>query len=142
VRWQPFAVAALLAAPPVALLGAVWPSSAEPAGGGGAAAGDPEEELTAGEDAEGATNGISSTDFLITGEGELRIDITGPVFDPTLTLIDPDTGDQLDFNDDSNGLDPSLTVNLGDGGSVLAQVRALGGPPGGPFTIAVEQVPG
>lgn len=138
MRWQPVAVAAALAAPPVALLAAVWPSSAEPANGG--TTGDPEAELEAGETDEGATNGVSSTDYLVTGGGRLRIDVDGPGFDPTLTLVDPDSGQQLDFNDDADGLNPSLEIDLGDGGSVLAQVRSLGGPPGGTFTISIEQV--
>jgi hypothetical protein len=133
VRWQPFAVAVGLAAPPVLLAIAVWPSaSAERAGFD-----DPEAELTAGDAERGSTNGLSSTDYLITGQGVLRIDVDGPTFDPTLTLVDPETGDQLDYNDDSNGLNPSLTVELDEGESVRAQVRSLGGPPGGAFRISV-----
>lgn len=133
MRWQSIAVAAGLAAPPVLLAAAVWPEESS------ADAGFPEAEaeLSPGDRDQGTTNGISSTDYLITGEGPMRIDVDGPAFDPTLTLVDPDTGEQLAYNDDSNGLNPSLTVELDEGESVRAQVRSLSGPPGGRFTISV-----
>jgi hypothetical protein len=140
VRWQPFAVAAGLAVPPVVLALAVWPSAASD--GRGAGFDDAEAELTAGDDERGTTNGLSSTDYLISGAGVLQIDVDGPTFDPTLTLVDPETGAQLDYNDDTNGLNPSLTVELEDGETVRAQVRSLGGPPGGAFTISVTALGG
>ena len=138
MRWQPFAIAAGLAAPPVALAIAVWPSTsaAERADG---ATGEPEAELALGDSDRGTTNGIGSTDYLIVGPGLLRVDVDGPGFDPTLTFVDAESGEQIDYNDDTNDLNPALAIELDDGESVLAQVRSLGGPPGGAFTITVSE---
>jgi hypothetical protein len=137
VRWQSVAVAAGLAAPPLLLAAAVWP---DPGGEGTGSSAGVEGELGPGDDDRAGTDGLSSTDFLVTGPGVLRIDVDGPTFDPTLTLVDPDTGEQLDYNDDSDDLNPSLTVELDEGETVRAQVRSLGGPPGGSFTIRVVEV--
>ena len=136
VRWQPLAVAAGFAAPPLLLAVLVWP---DPAPAGGASGSDVEAELEVGDTDRGATNGVSSVDYLISGEGIIRIDVDGPTFDPTLTLVDTESGEQLDYNDDTNGLNPSLTVDLDEGEEVRAQVRSLGGPPGGAFTIRVVE---
>lgn len=130
------ALTAALLAPPVLLAAAVWPEGGISVGGGG----DDEVEAELGEgDSESATtNGVTSTNFLIVGPGQLRIDVLGPDFDPTLTLVDPDSGEQLAYNDDFVDLNPSLAVQLDDGESVLAEVRSLGGPPGGRFEISVS----
>jgi len=139
MRWQPFAIAAGLAAPPVALAIAVWPSTSAAERTDGAT-GEPEAELALGDSDRGTTNGVGSTDYLIVGPGFLRVDVDGPGFDPTLTFVDPESGEQVDYNDDTNGLNPALAVELEDGESVLAQVRSLGGPPGGAFTITVSEL--
>jgi hypothetical protein len=134
VRWQPIAVTAALLAPPVLLAAAVWPEG----GIGGDGGDDVEAELGEGDSEVATTDGFTSTDFLIVGPGQLRIDVEGPGWDPTLTLIDPDSGEQLAYNDDFQDLNPSLAVQLDDGEVVRAQVRSLGGPPGGRFEISVS----
>jgi hypothetical protein len=136
VRWQPLAVAAGFAAPPILLAAMVWP---EPSPAGGASTNDVEAELEVGDTDRSATNGLSSVDYLVRGDGIVRIDVDGPAFDPTLTLVDAESGEQLDYNDDTNGLNPSLVVELDEGEEVRVQVRSLGGPPGGAFTIEVVE---
>lgn len=133
MRWQPFAVTAALLAPPVLLAVAVWP-----AGGIGGDGDGVEAELGEGDSEVATTDGFTSTDFLIVGPGQLRIDVEGPGWDPTLTLVDPDSGEQLAYNDDFVDLDPSLAVELDEGETVRAQVRSLTGPPGGRFEISVS----
>jgi hypothetical protein len=134
VRWQPIALTVALLAPPVLLAAAVWPED----GIGGGAGDGVEAELGEGDRETSSTDGFTSTDFLVVGPGQLRIDVEGPGWDPTLTLIDPDSGEQLAYNDDFVDLNPSLAVELGEGDSVRAQVRSLGGPPGGRFVISVS----
>jgi hypothetical protein len=132
VRWQPFAVTAALLAPPVLLAAAVWPE-----GGIGGGGGDIEAELGEGDSETATTDGLSSTDFLVVGPGQLRIDVAGGDFDTTLTLVDPDSGEQIAFNDDVQGWDPSLVVELDEGASVRAQVRSFDGS-AGRFVISVR----
>jgi hypothetical protein len=55
--------------------------------------------------------------------------------DGTLTIRGED-GQELAFNDDTNGLDPELTYELGDD-EVTVEVRDLGGNPGA-FTLFVD----
>lgn len=141
-RWQPIAVLAGLAAPPVALAVLVWPASA-PAGG--SRDGEVEATLSAGDAADGSVSGTLSRDYEIVGDGgPVRITVAGiPGFDATLTLIDPDSGDQIGFNDDASdgNRDAELTVELGPDETVIAEVRSLGGAPGD-FTISVEGLEG
>lgn len=134
-RWQPVAVAAALAAPPVMLTVLVWPSGAAPA--------PPREDrveasLGPGDAIDGNVSGTFSADYEIVGAGDrLRVAVAGDGgLDTTLTLVDPDTGEQLDFVDDTDGLDPALAVDLDDGDTVIAEVRSLSGRPGS-FTISV-----
>jgi hypothetical protein len=138
VRWQPIAVAAALAAPPVALAILVWPTDAS-AGGGGGSDGEIEASLAPGDSADGTVSGTLSADFEIVGDGSgpLVVRVAGGGLDSTLTLVDPESGDQLDYNDDTDGLDPALPVELDDGETVVAEVRSLGGEPGS-FTISVD----
>jgi hypothetical protein len=131
VRWQPFAVTAALLAPPVLLAAAVWPDGG--IGGGGGI----EAELGEGDSETSTTDGLSSTDFLVVGPGQLRIDVAGGDFDTTLTLVDADSGEHIAFNDDVEGWDPSLVVELDEGASVRAQVRSFDGSPGR-FVISVS----
>lgn len=134
MRWQPFAVGAALLAPPVLLAAAVWPDDGLGGGAGGI-----EAELGEGDSEVATTNGLTSTDFLIVGPGQLRISVDGPGWDPTLTILDPESGVQLGYNDDFDDLNPSLVVELDEGESVRAQVRSLRGPPGGRFEISVRE---
>jgi hypothetical protein len=137
MRWQSLAVGAGLLLPPVALAAAVWPDDAS---GQGPRGGEIEAELAPGDEDTATSNGVSSIDFLVTGPGTLTIDVEANDFDPTVTTVDPDSGRQLDYNDDrgDGSLNSRLVVDLGDGESVVAQVRSLNGPPGGRFTIAVS----
>lgn len=131
-RWQPFAVAVALAAPPVVLAILVWPTSVS-------ADVEVEATLAPGESADGSVSGTLSTDYEVVGDGSgpVRITVTAEEegFDATLTLVDPDGGDR-GFNDDTNGVNPELTIDLDDGETVIAEVRSLNGPPGN-FTIRV-----
>lgn len=139
-RWQPIAVLAALATPPVALAILVWPSHAAAGGGGGGGSDDEiQATLGPGESADGTVSGTFSSDYeiLAEGSGVLRISVVGNGLDSTLTLVDPDSGNDLDFNDDTNGLDPQLLVELEDGESVIAEVRSLNGEPGA-FVISVD----
>jgi hypothetical protein len=136
VRWQPVAVGAGLLLPPVVLAAAVWPDGG---GGGGRGPGDVEAELGPGDAADGTSDGFGPVGYLVTGPGTLTIDVDAEGWDPTLTIVDPDSGRQLDYNDDREGsLNSRLVVRLDDDESVVAQVRSLNGPPGGRFTIAVS----
>lgn len=140
MRWQPFAVGAGFAAPPLVLALLVWPSSASAgADGDGGGDGDVAAELAPGDAADGTVAGAESVDYLVTGDGDgpVVIVVFGAGFDSTLTLVDADSGERLDFNDDTIDLDPQLVVELDDGESVVAQVRSLGGEPGS-YTIAVD----
>jgi hypothetical protein len=137
-RWQPFAVAAALAAPPVALAILVWPVDAS-ADGGGSDDGEVEATLGPGESADGTVSGTVSSDYEIVGDGSgpLVLRVVGDGFDSTLTLVDPESDDQLDFDDDTDGADPALSLDLDEGESVIAEVRSFSGEPGS-FTILVE----
>lgn len=135
LRWQPFVVAAGLLAPPVVLAVAVWPASAA---GGGA----DDTELAVGDEATGTVGpgGVTSFEITATEAGRVRIDVLGGGSDPTLTLLDDD-GNQLDYNDDADGLDPSLQVDLDDGEVIHAEVRSFGGDAMA-FTIRVREAGG
>ena len=139
MRWQPFAVVAALAAPPLLLAVLVWPSGASAVDAGG----DDDEvaaELHPGDSEQGTVSGSASADYLIVGNGEnpVRIDVDGAVgLDATLTLVDPESGESLDYNDDTNELDPQLVIDLDDGETVRAEVRSLGGNAGS-FEISVR----
>jgi hypothetical protein len=137
-RWQPFAVLAALAAPPVALAVLVWPSNASASGGPGTD--DVQATLHVGDAVDGDVSGTLTSDYEIVGDGSgpVRVSVVGvDQFDTTLTLVDPDSGDQIDFiDDDGDSLDPALSVDLDDGESAIAEVRSLGGEPGS-FTISV-----
>ena len=50
--------------------------------------------------------GIASFEITATDDGPVRIDVLGGGRDPTLTVLDDD-GEQLAFNDDTDGLDAS-----------------------------------
>lgn len=137
LRWQPFVVAAGLLAPPLGLAVAVWPASAS--GGDG---GDADTELAVGDDADGTVGPGGVTDYEITvdEDGAVRIDVLGRGGDPTLTVRDDD-GRELGFNDDTDGLDSSVEVDV-DAGQVLhAEVRSFSGEAMA-FTIRVRSAGG
>lgn len=129
-------VAAGLLAPPLVLAVAVWPASAGDAGGGGGGSGETS-ELAVGEEADGSLGAGGVTSYEITAEepGPVRIDVIGRSGDPTLTVVDDD-GSQLGFNDDTDGLDSSLELDLEAGQVVRAEVRSFSGEPLA-FTIRV-----
>lgn len=123
LRWQPFVVAAGLLAPPVALAVAVWPASASDGSGE-----ETDASLAVGEETDGtvAGDGVVSFEVTATDDGPVRIDVLGRGSDPTLRIVD-EGGSELAFNDDSNGLDPSIEVDLEDGQVVHAEVRSFNG---------------
>jgi hypothetical protein len=132
-RWQPFVVAAGLLAPPLGLAVAVWPASAS--GGDG---GDADTELAVGDDADGTVGpgGVTVYELTVAEDGAVRIDVLGRGGDPTLTVRDDD-GRELGFNDDTDGLDSSVEVDV-DAGQVLhAEVRSFSGEAMA-FTIRVR----
>lgn len=124
LRWQPVAAIAGLAAPPVVLAALVWPAGAE----GGAGGGDPI-ELEIGEAADGQVLGNGVTTYELTAEvdGPVRIDVLGRGQDPTLTVVDAESGDELGFNDDTDGTDSRLVLDLEEGQVILAEVRSFDG---------------
>ena len=135
LRWQPFAVAAGLLAPPVGLAAWVWPASAS-------AGSDTDTALAVGDETDGtvAPGGVATFEITADADGTVRIDVVGRGNDPTLTVVDED-GDQLGFNDDTDGLDSSLEVDLDAGQVVDAEVRSFGGEPMA-FTIRVRSTDG
>lgn len=137
-RWQPFVVAAGLLAPPLGLAVAVWPASAS--GGDGGGGGDT--ELAVGDEADGTVGPGGMTDYEITADedGLVRIDVLGRGGDPTLTVRDED-GTELGFNDDADGLDSSVEVDLDAGQVVHAEVRSFSGEAMA-FTIRVRSAGG
>jgi hypothetical protein len=130
-RWQPFVVAAGLLAPPVVLAVAVRPAAARDGEDGG-----DDTSLAVGEEAGGTVgSGVASFEITATEDGSVRIDVLGRGNDPTLTVVDEE-GDELAFNDDTDGLDPSIALDLDAGEVVHAQVRSFSGVPIA-FTIQV-----
>ena len=131
LRWQPFAVAAGLLAPPVVLAVAVWPASASDGS-------DTDTELAVGDETDGTVGpgGVASFEITAADDGSVRIDVLGRGNDPTLTVVDED-GSELAFNDDTDGLDSSVELDLDEGQVVTAQVRSFSGEPIA-FTIRVR----
>lgn len=127
LRWQPAVVALALAAPPVGLAVAVWPDS--PGGGAAGTSTDPVPIGTS-DQADGSINFQGVAVFEITADDDVtvRVDVLGGGSDPTLTIVDDD-GDQLGFNDDTDGLDPQVVVDLAAGDVVRAEVRSFSGDP-------------
>lgn len=75
---------------------------------------------------------------------DLHAQALGSPLDPTLTLLDAD-GNEVAFNDDFNGLDSRVTLEVASGGSYFAVVGAFagGGGPGHVYELAIlDQEPG
>lgn len=134
-------VVVLLAAPIGVVAVVAWPE--EGSGGGGGARTEcadgsgPDGALVAGDEVEGDLGfGAVVTCSAVGDGGALRFEATAPNADLTLTVVDGD-GDQLAYNDDDNGLDPAVTVDLDDGQEVDVEVRELGSAPAS-FLLSVE----
>ncbi len=132
---------ALLAAPVVVVTAVAWPAPTP------AVEGQDEEDidtdtdggpLVPGDELDGeiAFNGVVSYAVVGTGE-DLVVGVQGDAIDTTLTVLDAESGTQLDYIDDANGLDPELQLSLDEGQEVTVEVRELGGQPG-TFTISLE----
>ncbi len=130
-------VVLLLAAPIGGVALFAWPSSSEGRAEVREEGSGPEGALIAGDSVGGDVNFGEVASYRVVGDGgNLRFNVTGaPGFDATLTAVD-DEGDQLAYNDDTNGLDPQVVVELGEGEEMTIEVRELGGNAGG-FTLEV-----
>ena len=127
-------VALLLAAPIVVVVVVAWPSD-EGAGAGLREGGSgPEGALVAGDTVQGQLAPGEVAEFRLVGDGEVRVDATG-LQDGTLTVRDGD-GREVAFDDDTNGLDPQLTVDPA-GDELTVELRDLAGFPGA-FTLSVD----
>ncbi len=138
MRWLKGVAVTVLLAAPVALVALVaWPSSSEGRAEVRQVGSVPDGALVAGDSVGGDVNFGEVASYRVVGDGgNLRFNVTGaPGFDATLTAVDDD-GDQLAYNDDTNGLDPQVVVELGEGEEMTIEVRELGGNAGG-FTLEV-----
>lgn len=135
VWWRRALVALALAAPVLVVLVVAWP---EGSGDDGAV---PEVVLDAGADVDLGDLAEDAEVVDVPAEGAARFTLVGtgaPItvraegragFDSTLTVVDEE-GNQLAFNDDSNGLDPEVVVELDDDQRASVEVRSFGGQPG------------
>jgi len=140
MRWvRRASVVVLLAAPVLVVVVVAWPD--DRSGGGGA----PREEgsgpggaLVAGDAVGGEVGFGEVAEYRLIGDdGDVRVGVRGaPGFDATVTVVDAD-GDQVAYNDDSNGLDPEVGVEL-TGEELVVEVRELSGNAGG-FTVYVDR---
>ncbi len=139
MRWlRRLGVGALLVAPVIVVAVVAWPEPSptveafDPNDDGGA--------LQPGDDLEGdiAFNGVVAYAVVGTGD-DLVVGVRGDGIDTTLTVLDAESGEQLDYIDDANGLDPELLLSLEEGRAVTVEVRELGGQPGS-FTIYLDGV--
>jgi hypothetical protein len=143
VRWvRRGLVVLLLAAPVLAVAAVAWPDGGGGGGGNLRREGSgPDGALAAGDRIGGELGFGEVAGYEATGTGErLRIGVTGVGFDFTLTVVGED-GDQLAYNDDTNGLDPEVTIALAEGETATVEVRELGGRAAG-FTMSVERAGG
>ena len=144
VVWLRRALVVLALAAPVAVVTVVaWPDEGFGGGGGNVRqeGSGPGGAVVAG-DSVGGTLGfgeVASYRALGSG-GQLRIGVTGVGFDFTLTVLDED-GDQLAYNDDTNGLDPEVVVEVDADEEFTIEVRELGGQAAG-FTMSVDEIGG
>jgi hypothetical protein len=139
VRWlrRVLVVAVLLA--PIAMVVAIArpddgaAASGEVRGGGSGADG----VLLDGDRVHGDLGFGEAARYRATGDGPTRIGATGGGADLQITVRAVDGGTELASNDDTNGLDPEVTLDLDDGEPVDVEVRELGGNPAS-FTLYVE----
>jgi hypothetical protein len=138
VRWvRRGLVGVLLALPVVAVAVVAWPDDDGDAGGDFRADGSgPEGVLVVGDSVEGEIGFGEVAVYRLEGEGRADVSVAGVApMDATLTVLDED-GDQVGFNDDTNGLDPELRVDLDDG-QLTVEVRDLRGSAAA-FTVTVR----
>jgi hypothetical protein len=133
--WQRALVALALAAPVLVVLVVAWPE-----GSGGDAV--PEVTLDGVGDVDlGDLNEDDEVDVDVPAQGAARFTLVGTGaritvraegragFDSTLTVVDEE-GNQIAYNDDSNGLDPEVVVDLDDDQQASVEVRSFGGQSG------------
>jgi hypothetical protein len=79
--------------------------------------------------------------FVVVGiGGPVTMRAEGNGFDSTLTVVDAD-GDQLAYNDDTDGLDPQVQFDLEVDEELTVEVRSFGGVPG-EVVVVREDDPG
>jgi hypothetical protein len=133
--WQRALVAFALAAPVLVVLVVAWPE-----GSGGDAV--PEGTLDGVGDVDlGDLAEDAEVDVDVPAQGAARFTLVGTGaritvraegragFDSTLTVVDEE-GNQIAYNDDSNGLDPEVVVDLDDDQQASVEVRSFGGQSG------------
>jgi hypothetical protein len=139
VRWvRRLLVVLLLAAPVVVVTVVAWPSGSSGGGGGGARAdgSGPDGALVAGDTVEGEVGFGEVAEYRLVGDGRVRINVRGDQpFDATLT-VRTDDGEEVAYNDDTNGLDPEVVVDAGEE-PLIVEVRELGSNAGS-YTLSVE----
>ena len=127
-------VALLLVAPIAAVVWVAWPSDGDGGDDVRAEGSGPDGALVEGDSVDDQLGFGEVARYRLVGEGTVVIGVRG-LADGTLT-IRGENGQELAFNDDTNGLDPELTYDLGDD-EVTVEVRDLGGNPGA-FTLFVD----
>ena len=135
VRWVRRVLVTLLLLAPIGLVAAVaWPDEGEDGDGVRDEGSGPGGALVAGDTIQDQLGFGEVAVYRLVGDDEVVIDVTG-LPDGTLTVRDDDNR-ELAFNDDTNGLDPQVTVDP-DGRELRVEVRDLGGQ-AGLFTLAVD----
>ena len=131
-------VALLLAAPVLVVAAVAWPSGD---GGGGddgtrAEGSGPDGALVDGDEIDDRIGFGEVAEYRLVGDDEVTISVTGvPPMDATLTVRDAG-GREVAYNDDTNGLDPQVTVQL-HGEELTVEVRELGSNAGA-YTLRVD----
>ena len=135
VRWVRRLLVTLLLLAPIGLVVAVaWPDDAEDDDAVRDEGSGPEGALVAGDTVQDQLGFGEVATYRLVVDDQVVIDVTG-LPDGTLTVRDDDGG-EVAFNDDTNGLDPQVTVNP-DGRELRVEVRDLGGQ-AGLFTLSVD----
>ena len=130
-RWQRVLVGCALAAPVAVVLVVAWPDDAAPERR------DPPAELEVDQGEIGPDSEVEvdvpaqgAVVFVVVGiGGPVTMRVEGDGFDSTLTVVDAD-GDQLAYNDDTDGLDPQVQFDLEVDEELTVEVRSFGGMPG------------
>jgi hypothetical protein len=136
-------VTALLLAPIAVVLVVAWPAS-----GDGLSRDEDGGVVAVGDTVDGVVAFGGVTHYAFTGTGEtVHIGVRGAVtptggsFDSTIAVVDAASGEQLAADDDTNGVDPEVTLVVDAGREVRIEVRGFGDSAGS-FSVYVQTGPG